>query len=338
MAGNSRAETRILFIIPSRIGDTLIATPTIKSIAIANPMAEITVYTHPKRKEILKNISFVHRIKSITKFQAKIKRIFGRRKYEYAFVFENDITYTKLALRIAKKVISFDHADSELNNKLYMHVKKPGQPIHAILDKALLAELIGARVNDLRIQYQVTDAELSQANSYLRKLSIPESCRLIGLQAISFKAKEFRNWPIENFIKLCKQISYLDSNVAFLFFGSKEDYSSNKVAVSALNTSAFNLAGLGLRETAAIMKQCNLLIGVDTGPTHIMGSMNIPMVGIYHCLMPSTLIAPLQHPCFEAVDHYVTSGKCSAKSEISDISVDAVYNAVLKVLRGVRDE
>ncbi len=44
-------------------------------------------------------------------------------------------------------------------------------------------------------------------------------------------------------------------------------------------------------------------VGVDTGPTHLMSTFDIPLVGFYHCISSSKLTGPADHPCFYAVDH-----------------------------------
>lgn len=328
---NRNTITRILFISVSRIGDTLITTPAIRAISQAFPFAEITVYVHPKRKNILKNIKFIHKIKSLTKLSAQFNPFLQIKKYDLAFLFDNDHTYTRFALKISERVISFESENTQINSKLYKQVKKPNEPTHAVLDKILLAESIGVTTKNHRIEYRVTESEISAANDQINALNIPDNAFLVGIQAISFHSKPFRNWPISSFIALCKRIKDSKVNSVFLFFGSKEDQQQNEMAVNALQTSAYNLSGYGIRETAAIMKRCSLLIGVDTGPTHIMGTMDIPMVGIYHCLMPSWLIGPLQHPCFEAVDQFIVNKPCNENSDISNIDIDKVFSSVKKV-------
>ena len=51
---------KILVIVVSRIGDTLLTTPAIKSIANHYPNSKITILAHPKRLEVLSNLDFVH--------------------------------------------------------------------------------------------------------------------------------------------------------------------------------------------------------------------------------------------------------------------------------------
>jgi len=42
---------------------------------------------------------------------------------------------------------------------------------------------------------------------------------LIGIQAVSFPTKDFRDWPIKYFLDLCQQIAHEEPNVHFLIYG-----------------------------------------------------------------------------------------------------------------------
>jgi heptosyltransferase-3 len=75
------------------------------------------------------------------------------------------------------------------------------------------------------------------------------------------------------------------------------------------------------------MNQLDLYIGVDTGPTHIMGALHRPMVALYHGYSPSTLLAPLEHPCLYVVDHPQAGPNCSPDESMAAIPVDAVWHA-----------
>jgi len=80
------------------------------------------------------------------------------------------------------------------------------------------------------------------------------------------------------------------------------------------------------------MNQLDLYVGVDTGPTHIMGALQRPMVALYHGYSPSSLLAPLEHPCLYVVDHPRAGPDCSPDESMSAIPVDAVWARVLEAL------
>jgi heptosyltransferase-3 len=89
-----------------------------------------------------------------------------------------------------------------------------------------------------------------------------------------------------------------------------------------------------LRRTAALMNSLDLYVGVDTGPTHIMGALGRPMVPLYHCSSPSRLLMPLEHPCCYPVDHPRAVRGCSPETPMAEMTVEMVWARVLEALTG----
>ena len=85
---------------------------------------------------------------------------------------------------------------------------------------------------------------------------------------------------------------------------------------------------LSLRESAALMSRLDLYIGVDTGPTHIMGALDAPMVALYHCHSPSRLLGPLERPRCFVVDHPRAAAGCSPETPMAEITVVTVWARV----------
>jgi heptosyltransferase-3 len=75
------------------------------------------------------------------------------------------------------------------------------------------------------------------------------------------------------------------------------------------------------------MGQLDLYIGVDTGPTHIVGALETPMVAIYHCYHTGALLMPLQRENLEVIEHSAYASECSRETPISDVPVEAVFSA-----------
>ena len=117
-----------------------------------------------------------------------------------------------------------------------------------------------------------------------------------------------------------------------LFDGAPEPGVQRRVALADCST---HYAGrLSLRQTGALMHEVDLYVGVDTGPTHIMGALHRPMVAMYHGSAPSRLYAPLQHPCLWTVDHPRAGqgGNSPDDYPMSDVSVGTVLAKVREAL------
>lgn len=327
----------ILIIQVSRIGDTLLSTPTIRAIAAAFPAAAITCLGHPKRAEVLQHLPFLQRVGSITKRSAPWRDRWGGKHYDLAFVFGYDLALVRYALRIAKKTVAFRQQDAAINARLFHIAKEPEfQSRHALFMQYALIEKLGIALVGKRLSYRIIEAEAAWAREALRQRcgkhdALPAP--LIGVQVASFPTKGYRDWPIEHFAQLCDRIREHYPKAHFVILGGKLEHLRTRFLHSHLLDCSTHLAGnLSLRQSAAIMGNLDLYIGVDTGPTHIMGALNRPMVVLYHPYSPSRMLAPLDHPCLYAVDHPRVAQNCGPETSMAEVPVSLVWSQVQRAL------
>lgn len=323
----------ILVINVSRIGDTLLATPAIRAIAAAWPGARITCLAHPKRREILERLPTIARLGAITKRRARLMGRLGGPRYDLAFVYGNDRPLIDYALRAARKVVAYRQGDAALDARLYRAVAPPPfQDKHSVLLHLDLPAALGIAPAGLALDYRVGDGERQWAERTLREALPQGASPLIGLQLASFPTKAYRDWPLDCFVALCRRILEAHPRAHFLIFGGAAERERTEAMQRQFPAQATRFAGkVSLRETAALMQRLDLYIGVDTGPTHIMGALGRPLVALYHCYSPSRLIAPLEHPCLYAVDHPRGAG-CPPETPMREIGVDAVWAKVAQAL------
>jgi heptosyltransferase III len=323
-----------LIINVSRIGDTLLATPAIRALAGAYPDAEISCLGHPKRVEVLEHLPFVNRTGGITKNSAMLRGWLPGRRYDAAFVYGFDRGLLDYALRVADKVVAFRQGDPAMDRKLFRAVEDPApQSRHAVLMRMALLEPLGIPGSGLYLSYEVPEGESAWARSALAAAHAPRPGPLIGLQIASFPTKGYRDWPLDRFEALCARVLERWPGGHFLVFGGSLERDRAQALSDRFGRSATSYAGkLTLRQTAALMNTLDLYVGVDTGPTHIMGALRRPMVPLYHCHSPSWMLAPLEHPCCYPVDHPQAGGDCTTETPMAEITVDRVWAKVLEAL------
>lgn len=335
---NSPAGTekprRILYINVSRIGDTLLATPAVRAVAAAFPEAEITLLGHPRRSEIFRHLPFVSRVGSITKHRAPwLGRLF-RKSYDLAFICGYDAAIVAYACRVAKRVIAFKQPKAALNARLFRAVDHPAfQTEHAVRIQLRLPAAAGIPPAGLNLAYEVTRDEARWARDTLQTALPKEAVPLIGLQVASFPTKAYRDWPLDHFVALTDRIRLQWPQAHFLIFGGSDEKTRTAALARHLGTAATLYAGrLSLRQTAALMNELDLYIGVDTGPTHIMGALHRPMVALYHGYSPARVLAPLDHPAAYLVDHPLADRGATPQTPMADIGVERVWQAVAQAL------
>ncbi len=327
------APQSILFINVSRIGDTLLATPALRAVAHAWPDAALVFLGHPHRSEVVCNLPFVSRVGAITKRRAQWKGWLSGERHDIAIVLGFDRALVEYALRVANRVVAFAQGHPALDRRLYRAVPRPGfQALHSAEIPLLLTRALGVPDAGMRLAYSVTVSEAAAASRLLSEHGIAGKHPLIGLQMSSFPTKAYRNWPLERFNELALRITSHAPHAHLLLLGGAADRRSNATIVERLPGRATDLAGtLSLRQSAAVMSKLDLYIGVDTGPTHIMGALEGPMVALYHCYSPSRLLRPLERQNFYAVDHPRGEG-CSPETPMGEMSVDMVWIKVREAL------
>jgi len=328
-----RPVRSILVICVARIGDTLLVTPALRALAARWPDAGITFLGHPKRVEVLQHLPFLAATGSISKHRARWRGWLSRQRWDLALVYGFDRALVAYALRTARDVVAFRQGSPALDRRL-LHCVEPPPPLsdHAVPMHLSLTRALGISDSGMGLSYIVTAEERDAARALLLRKGLAKARPLVGLQVRAFPTKAWRDWPIEQFAALCRRIGQRWPGAHFLLFGGGDDLERTQELVRLLPERATTLAGsLSLRESAAVMNELHLFIGLDSGPTHIAGALGVPLIGLYHCLIPSRLIKPLDRPGVQVVDHPRREG-CDAATPMGEITVDAVWAKVLEAL------
>jgi heptosyltransferase III len=336
----ARAE-RVLAINVTRIGDTLLATPALRALAAFFPNARITALGHPKRVEVLEHLPFLSKVGKIDKRRALLrgwKDVFAGPEYDYAFVWGEDPALVRYALRKSRHVIAATQRDASLDARLYVVADMPPrEQVHALAWTYALTDAVGIPRQGYKLEVAVSQAEREAMTLRLRQagLSGANTRPLIGLQVASFPTKPYRDWPIEHFISLAGKIRAAYPEAFFICFGGAADESKIRTLTDALDRRALSFAGkFSLRQTIAAMRHLDLYIGVDTGPTHLFGALQKPMIALYHPALPSARFRALEHSALWAVDHRLAGATADEKIPIGEISVETVFAAVRGALDG----
>lgn len=342
----------VLVIQVSRIGDTLLTTPALAALTAALPGVRITVMGHPKRGEVVEHLPGVVRFVPATKKTVAWRGWVGGPRYDLALVYGFDAPLLRYALRTARKVVAYTQPDAALNARLAATVPWPMPAGMHWVDRFLaLVAAAGYAVpagaahfaapaaadsaapspadattrapGTRRIQYRVSPAESAAARARIVATGLAEAWPRIGLQVASFPTKAHRDWPLEHFAALSTALRERWPQAGFFLYGGPDDRTRTMALATILGTGVANFAGqLTLRESGALMSRTHLYVGVDTGPTHLMSAFDIPMVSLYHCLYPSRLYGPLDHPHAAQIDHPECGlSSCSEHSAMAAITV-----------------
>lgn len=319
-------DAKVLVIVVARIGDTLLATPSLRAIKDACPYGKLVVLAHPKRKTLLENLGFIDTLKGISKTSARFRGWFQPEKFDAAFVYGGDIELVRYALRVSKRVVIFDRPELALNSERITRVPLPAVPLHAVHERLMLPQALGIDTTNYRLAYEATPGETEFAANWIAQNTGQKARPLIGIQMFSFHTKAHRDWPVQNFVELMNKILMANNQSHFLILGDEEAASRAAGIADKFPGHVTVAAGkLSLRQTAALIRQLDLYIGVDTGPTHIAGALGINMIALYDYRYPGNYLMPLQNQNCRIIQHPAT-GNPQADEGMEAISVDRVWH------------
>jgi len=144
-------------------------------------------------------------------------------------------------------------------------------------------------LNNKQLEIYFSTDDIEYAADILAEEQLTESSLLIGLNPGIRKGAELKGWPIERYAGLCDRI--IDEyNGKILIFGSKQDIPFAKRIESLMHNKPFVLAGrTTLRQSAALIKRCDVFVTADTGPMHIAFAVNTPTVALFGPTNPGIL-------------------------------------------------
>jgi heptosyltransferase-3 len=233
-------------------------------------------------------------------------------------------------------VVAFRQKNERINNRLFKAVEPAPHNVEHGVDQLLrLPAALGIRAASRALTFQATPDEKAAVRRRLVSGGMSEQATpLVGFVIESFPTKPYRDWDVAHFGELARHISDENAGAHFVLLGGH--IKAEKVAhlERLLAKRLTVLAGrLSLRETGAVMANLDLYVGVDTGPTHLAGALQVPMVAMYHCKHPARFLAPPEHPRLTALEHPdLDTDRCTEHSSLSKITVDRVWQAVQRRL------
>lgn len=89
-----------------------------------------------------------------------------------------------------------------------------------------------------------------------------------------------KRWALTNFIETIRFLT--DSlGLQVVLIGGQEDVEESLIIKSLFPRIISSVGILKLAETAALLKQCSLFIGNDSGPLHLAAALHIPTIGLF---------------------------------------------------------
>ncbi len=297
-----RQVRKILFIKPSEIGSLILAYPLMTALRAVYPEAVFHFLTFERNRQILNELRYIEdnhvmyiRDNSLIDFTRDLFQVMNRiRKEKFDIVFDLEFfsRFTALIsyLSGAPKRIGFCRFEMEglyrgglLTHRViynpHMHVSIMYM---AMLDKINDDEKCTPEINlDLSVEYELplfdpTPVQNEEIFIKLRTLGVNENARLILINPGEGQIP-LREWPLDNFIELCRKIIQQDDNNHVLIVGhtgcsEKADF----ICKTVNNERCRDISGkTSITELLTLFSQSHALIANDCGLAHLASLTNI---------------------------------------------------------------
>ena len=343
---------KILLISLSGIGNTIIFTPTMKLIKEHLPDSEVTVLILNKTFEDLIDTSpYVDKIVSFDDAKSAIARVrlvlsLRREKYDVSLIAfpSNRIQYNVLSYLIgANRRITHSYPVGFIRTLAFLQNERVPAiyGIHDVQQNINLLKQMGlTNINNTHPEIFLTDKEIQFAKEFLHNSGISLTDLIIGIHPGSSKGLSAKRWPEERFAKVIEHMVTKHSNAKVILFGGPDELDAVRNIHSVCKAKPVIATGNTIKQTAAIIKGCTLLLNVDSGLGHIASCLNIPTVTIFGPANPKRVtpygdksyVIKSNHPCSPCYQYpfHQTNDKihCSTMECMKQIDEEMVIRAV----------
>ncbi len=278
---NASVEKRFLILSTTGLGDTLWATPALRTLRERFPTSYIGILTSPTGKALLQHHRRIDEIfvvkdpvlPSLFSLYRKLKQ----KKITHVLSFHtSQRAILPLACIIgAQEVIGCYGINKGLDFLLTQPLDTRG--VHEIQRRLAIVAQVGAHTIDSSMELFVSPDDERLASNFLEGLHIPPHLPLV---AIHPGAKDgFKQWPPSHFIELGARLVH-NLGCKIIVTGTP----SEKALVDSISSQiegAISCTHLPLLATAALIKQMDLMIANDTGPMHLAFAQKTPTIALF---------------------------------------------------------
>ncbi len=280
---------KILVFRTEHIGDLIVIFPMLNRLKKNNPLSKITLVVDPTNKTLAESIPFVDEIilfknyiakRNISPFEVVINylkmlfSLFLIWKFTYRRNF--DLAIIPSSRKYLRLVLPFLHAKKKIW-KLDPNYGFISEKIRCIN----LLDLPNFKPGDIsKFNLRINKSSILKAKSLINKFSNKSSVNYVLHCKTPLKEK---NWSLNNWKLLIEGIQKQRKNSFFYLIGSPEDSKFLKVLKKSLSlkVGCVIVDKFSIIDTLELIKLSDMFIGLDSGPMHLAGLTDIPIIALF---------------------------------------------------------
>lgn len=326
---------KILIIQLRRIGDVLLTTPVIETLRERFPEAQIDFLVERSAYDILVGNPYLNNIIVSNKsFFEQIKLMRKIRNEKYSMVFDflgNPRSAWITFFSAARYRVGFDFPARKFAYNICL--KRDPKPKYLVDFKLDALKAIGINAPRKKTFFHVPLDTKVFINDSLGN-SLIEDKILIGLAPNS--RRKARIWLKEYFAQIADLLIDKYNSQVILFWGPGERQTVEEIA-SLMKSKPIISPPTDLKQLAALIKRCDVMITNDNGPKHIAVSVGTPTATIYGPTNNKTWNPP-DAPLYVAVESDVNclgcnKQECETMECMKKVTPDMVEEVVVELLK-----
>ncbi len=340
----------IVVFCPNLIGDTVMATPTLRALRLGFPGARILGVLKPHVSPTLDGVPWLddrilfdprardpgHRMRAV------LTRLRDERP-EVAVLLPNSFRSALMAWRSgARRRVGYARGGRGFLLTERLEPARDGSgrflPAPIVESYLAIARRLGCRVDSVRPELFTTAADDAAANRAWSSLGLDGNAPVVCLNTGGAFGPA-KNWPVEHFASLACRLADEAGFAVLVVCGPSERDAAREIATRAAHPGVVSLADhpLSIGLTKACIRRSAGLITTDSGPRHFAAAFRVPVLTLFgptHIAWTRTY-----HPQAHHLFHPVACGPCQRPicplghhRCMRELTPEAVYDAALRLL------
>ena len=323
---------KILCIKPRGIGDIVLSTIVLDNLKAHFPFARIDYLTENFAKQTLNNNPLINKVIGFSKkdFILKVVRMLRKEKYDIVIdLWSNPRSAQITFLSGAKYRVGYAYRGRKYAYNILGTSDKGNH--HSAEHNLELLSALGVKILSKKIHYYIGKAEEKIAEEFFEE-NFPSGKIIFGI--LPSGGWDSKRCDKEKWVDICKgMISNFDCKI-LIIWGPGDEMDAQFIK-EKLQDECVLAPKTKLKQLAAFISKCDLVIANDSGPMHISAALGVPTLGIFgptnpkahgpyspnsdyiikedlHCIICNKLICAYKHECMKELDTELVLNKVRA--------------------------
>jgi heptosyltransferase-2 len=269
------------------VGDAIMALPALRAVRARFPQAEITILARPYVAFLYKNQGVCDIIIDLD-HNRDVASVLRARKFDTALLLQNAFGAAWLTWRAGiPERIGYARDGRSLLLTKAVRIPKPGEiPAHEQYYYLELLRRIGwleSLPNESFIHLEVPQEERNRSEEFLLSAGVKRDALRVAIGAGASYGSA-KCWPPDRFAELANRLQAEDAkaSVDVILFGTRVEATVSLAIAAGMRRPPIDLTGkTAINDLPALLSQCHLFVGNDSGAMHVAGAVGLPVVAVF---------------------------------------------------------